>query len=74
MELIPALNRESNDKIRLLYISVGAQDGLITAHRDLRDLLAEQGVNHEYIEEPGYGHEWAYWRVAYQAFVQKVFR
>ena len=74
MELIPALNRESNDKIRLLYISVGAQDGLITAHRDLRDLLAEQGVDHEYIEEPGYGHEWAYWRVAYQDFVQKVFR
>jgi enterochelin esterase-like enzyme len=74
LELIPTLSKESNDKVRLLYVSVGAQDGLITAHRDLRELLTEQGVVFEYIEEPGYGHEWAYWRVAYQDFVQKVFK
>jgi enterochelin esterase-like enzyme len=74
LELLPTLSEEANDKVKLLYISVGAQDGLITAHRDLRDLLTAQGVDFEYIEEPGYGHEWAYWRVSYQDFVQKVFR
>ena len=74
LKLFPMLNKDANDKIKLLYISVGAQDGLISAHHDLRDLLAAQGVNCEYIEEPGYGHEWAYWRVSYQDFVQKVFQ
>jgi enterochelin esterase-like enzyme len=73
-ELLPTLNKEANKKIALLYISVGARDGLISAHRDLRDLLAAQGVHFDYVEEPGYGHEWAYWRVSYQDFVQKVFK
>ena len=74
LELLPALSKESNEKLKLLYISVGAQDGLITAHRDLRDLLVEQGVNYEYVEVAGYGHEWAYWRVSYEDFAQKVFK
>jgi enterochelin esterase family protein len=74
LELIPQIEKTANDQLKLLYISVGAQDGLITAHRDLRDLFTAQGVEFEYIEEPGYGHEWAYWRVAYQDFAQKVFK
>ncbi len=74
LELIPQIEEAANDRIRLLYISVGAQDGLITAHRDMHDLLNEQGVEFEYIEEPGYGHEWAYWRVAYQDYAQKIFQ
>jgi len=74
LELLPTLTRESNNKIKLLYISVGAQDGLITAHHDMIDLLTAQGVTFEYTEEPGYGHEWAYWRVSYLDFVQKIFR
>ena len=74
LELLPTLNAEANKKIALLYISVGARDGLITTHRDLRDLLSGQGVSFEYVEEPGYGHEWAYWRVSYQGFVQRIFK
>ena len=74
LELLPEIEKGANDRIRLLYISVGAQDGLITAHRDLRDLLTAQGVEFEYIEEAGYGHEWAYWRISYQDFAQKVFK
>jgi enterochelin esterase-like enzyme len=73
LELLPTLNKQANDRLKLLYISDGALDGLITAHRDLRDLLAAQGVKFQYIEVPGYGHEWAYWRVAFQDFIQKIF-
>ncbi|MDX9774121.1 MAG: alpha/beta hydrolase-fold protein [Bacteroidales bacterium] len=74
MELIPQIDKAANDQLKLLYISVGAQDGLITAHHDLRDLFTAQGVEFEYSEVPGYGHEWAYWRVSYQDFAQKVFK
>ena len=33
LDLLPTISADSNEKIKLLYISVGAQDGLITAHR-----------------------------------------
>ena len=74
LELLPQIEAAANDRLKLLYISVGPQDGLVTAHRDLRDLLTAQGVEFDYYEVPGYGHEWAYWRVSWQDFAQKVFK
>lgn len=74
LELMPQLNAGANDKLQLLYVSVGAQDGLITTHRDLKAMLDSQDVKAEYIEVPGYGHEWAYWRVALQDFLPRLFR
>jgi|ADurb_Val_01_Slu_FD_contig_21_2301665_length_1827_multi_5_in_0_out_0_1 enterochelin esterase family protein len=74
LELLPQIESAANDRLKLLYISVGKQDGLVTAHRDFRDLLSAQGVEFDYYEVPGYGHEWAYWRVAWQDFAQKVFK
>jgi len=74
LELLPAIAQESNEKIDLLYISVGAKDGLVRVHRDFRDLLTDRGMEFEYIEVPGYGHEWAYWRVSWEDFAQKVFK
>jgi len=73
LELMPQLNEGANEKLDLLYVSVGARDGLVSAHRTLRDILDAQNVEFEYIEVPFYGHEWPYWRVAYQDFVQKIF-
>lgn len=70
----PAIGPEANETLRLLYISVGAKDGLISAHRDVRDLLRAKGVDFECQELPGFGHEWPYWRVAFQDFVRRIFR
>ena len=73
-ELMPQLTAEANDKIKLLYLTVGEQDGLITTHHDVIGMLDELGVNYENVEIEGYGHEWPFWRIAYQNFVQKIFR
>lgn len=73
LQLMPQLNAGANDSLQLLYVSVGAQDGLITANREMRRIIESQGVAAEYIEVPGYGHEWAYWRVALQDFLPRLF-
>lgn len=70
----PAIGPEANETLRLLYVGVGEKDGLISAHRDVRDLLRAKGVEFECLELPGFGHEWPYWRVAFQDFVRRIFR
>jgi enterochelin esterase family protein len=71
--LLPQLNASANARLQLLYMGVGVRDGLIIANRDLRRIIQSQDVNVEYIEVPGYGHEWPYWRVALQDFLPRLF-
>ncbi|MDH3371742.1 MAG: alpha/beta hydrolase-fold protein [Gammaproteobacteria bacterium] len=74
LALLPQLDASANSRLDLLYVRVGAQDGLITANRAVNAVLKSQGVDAEYIEMPGYGHEWPYWRVARQDFVTTLFQ
>lgn len=74
LALMPLLNADANAKLELLYLSVGLQDGLITANREMNRIIRSQDVDVMYIEVPGYGHEWAYWRVALQDFLPRLFR
>jgi enterochelin esterase-like enzyme len=34
----------------------------------------EKGVKYTWIELPGYGHEWRFWRLALQDFTPRLFR
>ena len=49
-------------------------DGLITAHGAFKELLQEKGVKATIVERPGYGHEWAFWRVSLQDFAARLFQ
>jgi enterochelin esterase-like enzyme len=73
LTLLPQLNASANSKLRLLYVTVGAEDGLITTHGVLKRLLESRGINVVWIETPGYGHEWPFWRVALSDFVSRLF-
>ncbi len=72
--LLPQLDAGANGKLRLFHVSIGAQDGLITAHNAFKELLKEKGVNASTVETDGYGHEWAYWRLALHEFTPKLFQ
>jgi enterochelin esterase family protein len=71
--LLPQLNASANAKLRLYYVAIGAEDGLITAHNAYKGLLKEKGVNATVVETPGYGHEWAFWRIALHDFAPRLF-
>jgi enterochelin esterase-like enzyme len=73
-ELLPQLNASANARLRLFYVSIGAEDGLITAHNAFKGLLEEKGVNAMTTELHGYGHEWAFWRIALHDLAPRLFQ
>jgi enterochelin esterase-like enzyme len=73
-DLLPQLNASANARLRLFYVAIGAEDGLITAHHAFQELLKEKGVNATIVEAHGYGHEWAFWRIALHDFAPRLFQ
>jgi enterochelin esterase-like enzyme len=71
--LLPQLNSGANARLRLFYVAIGAEDGLITAHNAFKELLNEKGVRATIVESHGYSHEWAFWRICLQDLAPRLF-
>jgi enterochelin esterase family protein len=72
--LLPQLNADANARLRLFYVAIGAEDGLISAHNAFKELLMEKGVKATIIETHDYGHEWAFWRICLADFASQLFQ
>ncbi|WP_411971900.1 alpha/beta hydrolase [Sphingobacterium sp. Lzh-3] len=59
-ELLP-VPKEAKDKLKLLWISCGNQDGLLNISKRTHEYLSEHGVPHIYYLESG-GHDFNVWR------------
>lgn len=70
--LMPDMNAKAN--LHLLYLSVGANDPLITTHNVMKKLLDEKGVKYISMVEPGYYHQWRFWRWSLNDFVPRLFQ
>ncbi len=66
----PATARE---KIKLLFISCGASDGLISFSKRTHDYLQQKNVPHIYFIEPG-GHDFKVWKDGLYMFSQLIFK
>jgi enterochelin esterase family protein len=62
-----------NNKLKVLYISVGEQDPRIEATKKLIQTFKENGLKVEFASFPG-GHEWQVWRKSLHDFAQRIFR
>ncbi len=71
-ELVPNLE-EARDKIKLLFISCGASDGLISFSKRTHDYLARNNVPHIYFIEPGV-HDFKVWKNGLYMFSQLIFK
>ncbi len=69
----PGLDTKANEKIRLLWIACGTDDGLIEANRKFRAWLKDKGVKHEDVETPG-AHTWMVWRRNLATFTPLLFQ
>ncbi|MDH7600177.1 MAG: alpha/beta hydrolase-fold protein [Sedimentisphaerales bacterium] len=69
----PKLDKSADEKIRLLWISCGKQDGLFGANQRLVDWLKEKGVKFQWIATEG-GHSFTVWRRNLVAFAQQLFK
>ncbi|HZW65524.1 MAG TPA: esterase, partial [Hanamia sp.] len=71
-ELVPDPAKARNE-LKLLWISCGASDGLITFSKRTHDYLAKNNVPHIYYIEPGV-HEFKVWKNGLYMFSQLIFK
>lgn len=71
-ELVPN-PEEAKNKIKLLFISCGASDNLISFSKRTHDYLAKNGVPHIYFIEPGV-HDFKVWKNGLYMFSQLIFK
>ncbi len=73
--LLPQLNAAANDRLRLLFISIGTADSLApTTHEVVKSVLRAKGVKYTLVEYPGYIHEWPVWRVTFRDLLPRLFQ
>jgi len=63
----------AKQKIKLLFLSCGASDGLITFSKRLHDYLVKNNVPHIYFIEPGV-HDFKVWKNGLYMFSQLIFK
>ena len=71
-ELVPN-PEEAKKKLKLLWISCGDADGLITVSKRTHDYLFQNNVPHVYYLEPG-GHDFKVWKNGLYMFSQFLFK
>jgi enterochelin esterase-like enzyme len=71
-ELVPDVNA-AKEKIKLLFISCGASDGLISFSKRTHDYLQKNNVPHIYFIEPGV-HDFKVWKNGLYMFSQLIFK
>ena len=71
-ELIPNVNA-AKEKIKLLFISCGASDGLISFSKRTHDYLKQNNIPHIYFIEPGV-HDFKVWKNGLCMFSQMIFK
>jgi len=71
-ELVPNPD-EAKQKLKLLFISCGDNDGLLPFSKRTHDYLYEKGVPHIYYIEPG-GHDFKVWKNGLYMFSQFLFK
>lgn len=71
-ELLPDPD-EAKEKLKLLWISCGVDDGLISISKRTHDYLFQQQVPHIYYLEPG-GHDFNVWKNGLYMFSQFLFK
>jgi enterochelin esterase-like enzyme len=71
-ELVPDVNA-AREKIKLLFISCGASDGLISFSKRTHDYLQKNNIPHIYFIEPGV-HDFKVWKNGLYMFSQLIFK
>ena len=69
----PKLDSSANEKLRLLWIACGTEDGLINANHKFIDWLKSKDIQVTRIETPG-AHTWMVWRRNLSEFAPLLFQ
>ena len=65
---------KTNQDYRLIWIGCGTEDFALNGTRNFRQLLASKGIRHEWVESPGYRHDYQIWRIYLRDVLPKLFK
>jgi enterochelin esterase family protein len=71
---LPDLTPAANARLSLFTMASGDKDMLLPQQRALQTTLAARGITVRAVEVPGFGHEWAFWRIALIDMLPRLFR
>ena len=66
---------KANQDFKLIWVGVGTEDTTAyTGSKNLHETLAAAGVKHEWVESPGYRHDYQIWRIYLRDVLPKLFK
>jgi enterochelin esterase family protein len=65
---------QTNKDFKLIWLGCGTDDNAINGGRALDKVFTSKGIHHEWIESPGYRHDYQIWRVYLRDLLPKLFR
>ena len=65
---------QTNKDFKLIWLGCGTDDNAINGGRALDKLLTSKGILHEWVESPGYRHDYQIWRIYLRDLLPKLFR
>jgi enterochelin esterase-like enzyme len=63
----------TNKDYKLIWLGCGADDNAINGGRALDKVLTNKGIHHEWVESPGYRHDYQIWRIYLRDLLPKLF-
>ena len=65
---------KTNQDFKLIWLGCGTDDNAINGGRALDKVLTSKGIRHEWVESPGYRHDYQIWRIYLRDLLPKLFR
>ena len=59
-------------KLPKIYMACGEEDSLYRANLEFRNYLLEKGADLTWESVPGYGHEWRFWNLEIERFLDWI--
>ncbi|HEV2393005.1 MAG TPA: alpha/beta hydrolase-fold protein [Verrucomicrobiae bacterium] len=72
-EMFPKVDGKTNERLRLLWIGCGEQDGLLAPNERFSEWLTAKGVHHTWVHTPGQ-HSFRVWRRYLAQFAPLLFQ
>lgn len=60
--------------MKLIWVAVGDEDFALKGSRGISETLTTAGIEHQFVLNPGYRHEWRLWRQHLWDFAPLLFR
>lgn len=74
IEQVTRASFEEGKRLPNLYLACGTRDFLYQDNIKYRDFLREKGIAHTWYESEKYGHEWRFWNICIENFLDWIDR